>query len=127
MLEKTVCKFHTSCNSILFLYLNTMSKNSPKGVYQLASWQASAMLAIVIAFLMLWSTKLPQYGDGAIGTAWVLGLAIMGYLVQLVIVTPLLVSRCIRSGLGISFKLFWPLLIGPGLLICFVLIPEFYK
>lgn len=46
-------------------------------------------LAGVSILLMLYTTQLPQYGDGAIGTFMVFGAALVAYLLGLVVAIPL--------------------------------------
>lgn len=54
-------------------------------------------LAGVSVALLLFTTTLPQYGDGAIGTVIVFTVAVAAYIVALVIALPLAVRSAIRS------------------------------
>ena len=46
-------------------------------------------LACVSIILMLYTTRLPQYGDGAIGTVMAFGAALVAYVLTLVVAIPL--------------------------------------
>jgi len=86
-------------------------------VREMGSWQLSALLAVVQALLLLFAAMGPQHGDSAIGSAMQAGWAIAMFLVQLLVVTPVVVFRAIKLGhdFGTSFDLwlFGPLAVGP--------------
>lgn len=86
-------------------------------VRELGSWQLSAFLAVVECLLLLFAAMGPQYGDSAIGNIMLVGWAIALFAVQLLVVTPILVTRAIRLGhdFGTSADLwlFGPLAAGP--------------
>ena len=48
-------------------------------------------LACVSILLMLYTTQLPQYGDGAIGTVMVFAAALVAYTVTLLVAVPLVI------------------------------------
>ena len=86
-------------------------------IRELGSWQLSVLLAIIECLLLLVAAMGPQYGDSAIGGVMQMGLAIALFAVQLLVVTPFLVTRAVRLGhdFGTSADLwlFGPLAAGP--------------
>jgi hypothetical protein len=89
------------------------------------SWQLSALLAAVECLLLLFAAMGPQYGDSAIGNAMLVGWAIALFAIQLLVVTPILVTRAVKLGhdFGTSADLwlFGPLAAGPiALILAFV-------
>ena len=94
-------------------------------VRALGSWQLTVMLAVIEFLLLLFAAAGPQYGDSAIGGAMQVGLAVVLFAIQLLVVTPIMVVRAIKSGhdfgTAADFWLFGPLVGGPaGLLLVFV-------
>lgn len=86
-------------------------------IRELGSWQLSALLAILQCMLLLFAAMGPQHGDSAIGSAMQAGWAIALFLLQLLVITPVLVMRCVKLGhdFGTSADLwlFGPLAVGP--------------
>jgi hypothetical protein len=75
------------------------------------------VLACVSIMLMLYTTQLPQYGDGAIGTVMVFGAAVVSYILTLVVAIPL-VFRSIATRepvvevIWLSFAITVPVVVG---------------
>jgi hypothetical protein len=54
-------------------------------------------LACVSIALLLYSAQLPQHGDGAIGTAMVLAIALAAYVLTLILSVPLIIRSFARG------------------------------
>lgn len=93
-------------------------------VRDLGSWKLSASMASIQCALLLYSATLPRHGDSAIGTVMVGALAAVLFMIQLLGVTPVLLSQCFRRGHDFGTKadlwLFAPLFAGPSCLLLVV-------
>ena len=67
-------------------------------IRRLGSWQLSVLLAGAECLLLLFAATGPQYGDSAIGSVMLVGWAVALFTVQLLVVTPVLVSRSMKLG-----------------------------